>query len=197
MHVKCLRVQIMGTIKIEQEWKKGGRFMFEKGDYVVYGTKGVCQVEEITELDMKGTAEGRLYYVLRPCFQKGSTVFTPVDSDKTAMRAVMSEEEASALVEGISGIEALLEKNDKEREKRYKEAICSGDPRQWIRIIKTSYLRGQERIAQGKKATTIDERYFHAAEEQLYEELSIALGVPKENMREYIGSRAGSGTAAD
>ena len=141
--------------------------MFEKGDYVVYGTKGVCQVEEITELDMKGTAEGRLYYVLRPCFQKGSTVFTPV------------------------------EKNDKEREKRYKEAIRSGDPRQWIRIIKTSYLRGQERIAQGKKATTIDERYFHAAEEQLYEELSIALGVPKENMREYIGSRAGSGTAAD
>ena len=171
--------------------------MFEKGDYVVYGTKGVCQVEEITELDMKGTAEGRLYYVLRPCFQKGSTVFTPVDSDKTAMRAVMSEEEASALVEGISGIEALLEKNDKEREKRYKEAIRSGDPRQWIRIIKTSYLRGQERIAQGKKATTIDERYFHAAEEQLYEELSIALGVPKENMREDIGSRAGSGTAAD
>ena len=43
--------------------------MFEKGDYVVYGTKGVCQVEEITELAMKGTAEGKLYYVLRPCFQ--------------------------------------------------------------------------------------------------------------------------------
>ena len=71
--------------------------MFEKGDYVVYGTKGVCQVEEITELDMKGTAEGRLYYVLRPCFQKGSTVFTPVDSDKTAMRAVMSEKDIRKL----------------------------------------------------------------------------------------------------
>ena len=52
--------------------------MFEPGDYVVYGMKGVCQVEEITELDMKGTAEGRLYYVLLPFFQKGSTIFTPV-----------------------------------------------------------------------------------------------------------------------
>ena len=66
----------MGIIKIEQEWKKGGRFMFEKGDYVVYGTKGVCQVEEITELEMKGTAEGRLYYVLRP-FISSSVISSP------------------------------------------------------------------------------------------------------------------------
>ena len=165
--------------------------MFEKGDYVVYGTKGVCQVEEITELAMKGTAEGKLYYVLRPCFQKGSSLFTPVDNEKTIIRPVMSRDEAAALVDGIAGIEALLEKNDKEREKQYKEAIRSCDPRQWIRIIKTSYLRGQERIAQGKKATTVDERYFHAAEEQLYEELSIALDMPKEGMRAYIGARAG------
>ena len=165
--------------------------MFEKGDYVVYGTKGVCQVEEITELAMKGTAEGKLYYVLRPCFQKGSTLFTPVDNEKTIIRPVMSRDEAAALVDAIAGIEALLEKNDKEREKQYKEAIRSCDPRQWIRIIKTSYLRGQERIAQGKKATTVDERYFHAAEEQLYEELSIALDMPKEGMRAYIGARAG------
>ena len=93
--------------------------MFEKGDYVVYGTKGVCQVEEITELAMKGTAEGKLYYVLRPCFQKGSTLFTPVDNEKTIIRPVMSRDEAAALVDGIAGIEALLEKNDKEREKQY------------------------------------------------------------------------------
>ena len=74
-----------------------------------------------------------------------------------------------------------------QRVDQHMEAIRSGDPRQWVRIIKTSYLRGQERIAQGKKAAMIDERYFHAAEEQLYEELSIALNLPKEDMRAYIG----------
>lgn len=163
--------------------------MFEKGDYVVYGTKGVCQVEEITELDMKEKAERKMYYVLRPCFQKGSTIFAPVENGKTRMRAVMSRKEADALVEGISGIEVLQESSDKEREKQYREAIRSTDPRQWVRIIKTSYLRGQERKAQGKKVTTLDERYFHAAEEQLNEELSIVLGVPKEEIRDYIGSR--------
>lgn len=84
--------------------------MFEPGDYVVYGMKGVCQVEEITELDMKGTAEGRLYYVLRPFFQKGSTIFTPVDNEKTAMRAVMSRDEARKLVDEISEIERCWKK---------------------------------------------------------------------------------------
>lgn len=163
--------------------------MFEKGDYIVYGTKGVCQVEEITELDIKGTAERKIFYVLRPCFQKGSTIFTPVENGKTIMRAVMSRKEADALVEEISGIEVLQESSDKEREKQYREAIRSTDPRQWVRIIKTSYLRGQQRKAQGKKVTTLDERYFHAAEEQLHEELSIVLGVPKEEIRNYIGSR--------
>lgn len=163
--------------------------MFEKGDYIVYGTKGVCQVEEITELDIKGTAERKIFYVLRPCFQKGSTIFTPVENGKTIMRAVMSRKEADALVEEISGIEVLQESSDKEREKQYREAIKSTDPRQWVRIIKTSYLRGQQRKAQGKKVTTLDERYFHAAEEQLHEELSIVLGVPKEEIRDYIGSR--------
>ena len=163
--------------------------MLEKGDYVVYGTKGVCQVEEITELDMKGTAEGRLYYVRRRCFQKGSTIFTPVDNEKTAIRAVMSRKEADALVDGLAGIETLKESSDKEREKQYREAIRSTDPRQWVQIIKTSYLRGQERKVQGKKVTTVDERYFHAAEEQLHEELSIALGVPKEEIKDYIGRR--------
>lgn len=163
--------------------------MFEKGDYIVYGTKGVCQVEEITELDIKGTAERKIFYVLRPCFQKGSTIFTPVENGKIIMRAVMSRKEADALVEEISGIEVLQESSDKEREKQYREAIKSTDPRQWVRIIKTSYLRGQQRKAQGKKVTTLDERYFHAAEEQLHEELSIVLGVPKEEIRDYIGSR--------
>ena len=73
--------------------------MFEKGGYIVYGTTGVCLVEEITGMKMKGASGEKLYYVLRPCFQKGNTIFTPVDNSKIAMRAVMNKAEAEALVE--------------------------------------------------------------------------------------------------
>lgn len=163
--------------------------MFEVGGYIVYGTTGVCEVKDITSPDIEGVSGNRLYYVLNPCFQKGSTIFTPVDNEKVPIRAVMSKEEASNLVEAIPKIEELWDVDDKLRERHYKEAIRSGDPREWIRIIKTSYLRQQERMAQGKKIATVDERYFRAAEEHLYSELAVALCIPKEEVRGYIKER--------
>ena len=163
--------------------------MFEKGRYIVYGNTGVCEIEDITSPDIKGVSEDRLYYVLNPCFKKGNRIFTPVDNEKVVIRAVMTEEEAASLVDAIPTIEELWEKDDKMRELRYKEAIRSCNPREWIQIIKTSYLRREQRKAQGKKATTVDERYFRAAEDHLYAELSIALGMPKEEVSDYIQAR--------
>lgn len=159
--------------------------MFEKGGYIVYGTTGVCLVEEITGMKMKGASGEKLYYVLRPCFQKGNTIFTPVDNSKIAMRAVMNKAEAEALVERIPEIEELTETDDKERERLYKEAIKSGKPGEWIRIIKTSYLRSRKREAEGKRATTVDDRYFHTAEEHLYAELAVVLGMEMEDLKLY------------
>ena len=47
----------------------------------------------------------------------------------------------------------------------------------------------KERLAQGKKATAVDERYMKAAENGLYGELSLTLGVPREKMEDYIRER--------
>ena len=118
--------------------------MFEKGGYIVYGTTGVCQIEDITGMKSKGASGEKLYYVLRPCFQKGNTIFTPVDNGKIAMRAAMTREEAEMLIKRIPQIEELEEADDRERERLYKEAIKSGKPGEWIRIIKTSYLRSRK-----------------------------------------------------
>ena len=171
--------------------------MFEKGDYMVYGTTGVCQVEEITELKMQGSSDAKLYYVLRPCFQKGNTIFTPINNEKIVMRGVMSKAEAEELVARIPEIEVFRETDDKEREKQYKEAIKSGNSGEWIRIIKTCYLRSRKREAEGKRATTVDERYFRAAEEHLYAELSVTLGIVREQVKAYITEKlAGVGDLA-
>ena len=47
-------------------------------------------------------------------------------------------------------------------------------------------MRKCERLAAGKKVTALDERYLNAAEQELYGELSIALGVPEEEMESYL-----------
>lgn len=163
--------------------------MFEKGEYVVYGSAGVCEVMEITPLDMKGVTKNRLYYILSPHHQKDSKIFTPVDNNKTVMRAILTSEEAEELINGIPAIEELWVKDDKAREGRYRETMQSCDCKDWIKVIKTLYLRKQERIAQGKKTTAMDDKYLKMAEDNLYSELSVSLNIPKEEMENYISER--------
>ena len=39
--------------------------MFEKGDLVTYGCKGVCEVKNITTLNLEGIPKDRLYYEMQ------------------------------------------------------------------------------------------------------------------------------------
>lgn len=160
--------------------------MFEKGEYVVYGSTGVCEVMDITTMDLEGVPKDRLYYVLHPYAQKDGRIFIPVDNEKNVIRRILSKKEADNLIDDIPNIDGFWISNDKLREVKYKECIRSCECREWIRIIKTLYLRKQERLANGKKITAIDSRYFKQAEENLYSELSISLNIPKEEMEKYI-----------
>lgn len=86
-------------------------------------------------------------------------------------------------------MDMLWVENEKKREDVFKQALRSCDIREWVRIIKTLYARKQERLARGKKVTASDERFLHAAEENLYGELAVSLGKKKEEIEEYIINR--------
>ena len=49
--------------------------MFHVGDYIVYGSNGICRVEEITHPDIAGIDEDKLYYVLVPEKTRDSRLF--------------------------------------------------------------------------------------------------------------------------
>jgi len=163
--------------------------MFEIGEYIVYGVKGVCQIEDITHMDISGVDKNRLYYVLAPIGDKSGKIYAPTDNPKVMMRKVITKEEANQLIEELPRIELLWVPDDRQREAKYKEALNTCDYRAWVSIVKTLYLRKQERVAQGKKITALDERYMRTAENELYSELSLTLGIPKNEMEEYIKER--------
>ena len=98
----------------------------------------------------------------------------------------MTKADALALIDSIPEIEAVWIANDKLREQAYKEALQSCEPHALISIIKNLYLRRMQRIEQGKKSTSTDERYFKLAEEALYRELAFALEKEKGEMRQFI-----------
>ena len=161
--------------------------MYEIGDYVIKPSDGVCRIENILHLDMSGVDKNKLYYLLIPVGEKNRKIYIPVDTADKGTRKTMSEEEAWKLIDKIPDIEEIWVDNEKLREQRYKEAIKSGKPGEWIRIIKTSYLRSRKREAEGKRATTVDDRYFHTAEDHLYAELAVVLGMDRDAVKKYIG----------
>lgn len=160
--------------------------MFEIGEYVVCGSKGVCVVENITTLDISGVDKKRIYYILKPKYQAGSTVYVPVDSSRESIRRVLSREEAQQLIDAIPELPLIDIANEKLSEQIYKECMRANSCEEWVRIIKTIYLRKQKRIQAGRKVTAVDAKYFHLAEESLYGELAVALGLNREDVEAYI-----------
>ncbi|PHV69327.1 CarD family transcriptional regulator [Sporanaerobium hydrogeniformans] len=160
--------------------------MFQAGEYIIYGSSGVCRIEVIGRLDAAGMPNDRDYYTLRPCYMQGSTVFTPIDNQKIIMRPIMSKEEALKLIDEMKEIECLWITDEKRREIEYKEALRKCDGRELVKIIKTIYMRKQSRLAAGKKVTASDEKYFNLAEEQLYGEIAISLAMDKEAVKEFV-----------
>ncbi len=160
--------------------------MFAKGEYVVCGNKGVCMVEDITTLNISGVDKERRYYILKPLYMSGSTVYVPVDTAEESMRRVLSREQADELIQGIPDIPLITITNDKLLEQEYKGCMKTNCCEEWIKIIKTIYLRKQKRLEAGRKVTAVDAKYFRMAEDNLYGELAVSLSMPRETIESYI-----------
>lgn len=160
--------------------------MFEKGERIIYGSSGVCEVVDISMMDMSGARQGRLYYTLIPIYTNGSKIYTPVDNTKIVMRKLLSKGEVISLIDQIPDIEPLWIQDEKKREEVYKAALQTCSFEGMIRIIKTLYRRQRVRVEHGKRLASLDERYMKLAEDSLYGELSISLDMEREQVAQYI-----------
>ncbi len=160
--------------------------VFEKGTYVLCGSHGVCQIDEIATMDLTGMGEERIYYVLSQVYNCGSRLYIPIDNQKILMRLLLSETEVKALIRKIPEIEELWVPNEKEREQVYRAALQTCDCEELVKIIKTLYLRKKLRLENGKKVTAVDMKYLRLAEEQLYGELAVVLAIERGKVENYI-----------
>ncbi|MEZ3486835.1 MAG: hypothetical protein K1W22_09670 [Lachnospiraceae bacterium] len=160
--------------------------MFKIGDYVAHYKEGVCEVMSIGKLDISCSDKKKEYYTLKPLYDAGGTLYTPVENEKRQIREVITSEEAQALIDDMLNIETIGVTDEKRRELFYREALLRNECRDWIAIIKTSYMRKMKRIALGKKVINVDDKYLNIAEKFLYGELAVALDMPKDEVKGYI-----------
>ena len=162
--------------------------MFQPGELVMYGTTGVCRVEEITT--PTGGAKGKPYYRLTPLFQNG-TVYTPVENGKVPMRPILTSQEANALIDAIPTVPASAVSGTTLQAvaAQYQNALRSNDSYVLLQLTKSIYQK-QHPASDGKqRGGSVEERFRKQGEQLLYGELSVALNIPIEEVPAYIAQR--------
>lgn len=166
--------------------------MFQPGEKIVYGTTGVCTVQEVTPRDdLPGTAPGTLYYALEPLSGSG-VIYLPVDAP-VFMRPVITRQEAEALVARIPEMaaEAYHQRNLQMLRNHYQEVLQSHDCEKLLEMTMSIHVKEKQAIKAGRKLGQIDARFQKRAEELLWGELAVALEIPVEEVPRYIREKAG------
>ena len=141
--------------------------MFKKNDTVLYSSEGVCVVNDITQRQFKDRI--MQYYVLKPVYKEGATVFVPVENkDLVAkMKRILSVEDIHQLIEDMPNQTIEWIDNDNLRKDKFREILRNGNRKQLIQLIRTIYLKQEELKKIGKKIHATDDNIFKEAEQQV------------------------------
>lgn len=167
--------------------------MYSVGDLVFYGKTGVCRIEDVTEMRSATSGNGvEDYYILKPLYQE-CKISIPVNNDRVFMRSILSEEEVLSIIDNIPDMkaEAFYCHNLNQLKEHYRKLMETHDCVVMIELILSVYEKRIDAIENKKKLGAVDERFMKEAEELIDGEFAAALGIPKEQVKEFIKKRIG------
>lgn len=154
--------------------------MKKVGEYIVYRKK-VCKIESINYKKINDID----YYVLVPMEDQSLKIEIPVTIDKKFIRDLFTKEEIEKTIKKIPKI-TPIEVDDKAMENEYKKLLDNDNLEDYIKIIKTTYLRNKEREANRRKISDKDQSYHEQAEKYLYNEIAAIFDMNYEEAKEYV-----------
>lgn len=159
--------------------------MFQIGDFLMKSPEGICHIDGIVSMPISDNEQGD-FFRLVPYPTSGNQIYLSVKGTHSNIRPLMGPTEARKLLSEIAAIEVPVIDNDRAREQIYRDAIRSLDSRRIVGIIKHIHLRNMERNKQGKKPTSVDDRYCKLAEDALYSELEFVLKKRADDIRQLV-----------
>lgn len=170
--------------------------MYKIGDMIVYeGSCSVCMISDIAAFDFLGSDEDRLYYVLKP-LRQDCVIYNPVDNADAMMRPIITKDEAQQLIDGIPEMDVTKTnlgvrrfQEAKQIAQHYESIIKERDCASLIGLVMSIQDRKQSLAKQDRHIGSMEASTMKRAENMLFDELSVALSIPKEDVRLYIESR--------
>ncbi|MDR0924274.1 MAG: hypothetical protein LBN31_07985 [Hungatella sp.] len=145
--------------------------MYETGDYVICRNGGVWRVEEHNG--------GQIHLM-----EHGSKAVKTISKDcDEIVRRIITKEELEEVIDRIGFIRTIQAPNDKIRNEFFREAMAKYEEVEWVKVIKTVYLRQQE-----KRISPVEMAYEEKARNFFYNEISVLLEIPFDAVEDYIVS---------
>lgn len=162
--------------------------MFQQGSQVVYGVHGVCNIleNELRTINRKKVE----YYVLQPVEQPEARYYVPVQNENAVakMNPILTRQGIEELLQGKDVLSQTWIVDENQRKQYYKTVIGSGDRAALIGMVRLLYQHKKEQLTTGRKFHLSDENFLRDAEKLLSGEMSIVLGIPRNEVGAYIRS---------
>lgn len=160
----------------------------EPGRYVVYGTNGICRVEELKMMSFITGEKKSPYYVLSPESNPDSKIFVPADNDKLMgkLRQLMTKPEIDELLLGLPGKEVVWQSDRRLRNEEFHDILSKGVHQELLLMVSCIYMKKRELDQLGKNLPTTDQNILKSAEKLIEEEFAFVLEIRPEEVSAYI-----------
>lgn len=157
--------------------------MFKTSDTVIYGSGQLCVISDIREMSFGSTK--RLYYILKPVFDKNSTVYHPVEDGEAKIRMPLTREKAEKI---IANTDFTLEWNafDSLRKELFDGILKEANPEKLVALIRLIHSKRRELAQNGKRLRAADEKAFNEARFSVSEEFAFVFDTDKEAVTDMI-----------
>ena len=170
---------------------------FSKGETVVYGGSGVCEIDDIKDVRFYHERPQK-YYILKPLFvNQAQVVYVPCNNEKltSKIKPVISKKEALELIHSIddNSVEWIEDRN--ERKEAFNNIVNTGSREEIVSMISLIESHRSKLAGEGKKLNAQDERILSEALRRINSEFAVALGMDPDAVDSYIrnGKRKAAG----
>lgn len=161
--------------------------MFSIGDKIVYGSMGVCTVEDVGLPDIPGVL--RECYTLKPHYVANSKVYAPIEDNPVRMRRLLTQAEVRDLIDSMPEMQPFPHSRDKQEfYETCKNAIRSCDSFLLAKLLKTLHENKVRLLEMKKTVPSTEKDYFDTAEKMLHGEIATALQMPLCEVEGYISA---------
>lgn len=164
----------------------------EINDVVSYGVNGVCKIVKRDFFCLDGFNEEEYYQLKSVGLSTETTYYVPVETAAERLRPIISKDKVDDLIQKMKDMqedEPAWNTDNRERRSDFQAALKSDDYDMILEMMHVLHIQQEKRRNMGHTLSTVDGNLLKQAEDRMYREFSVVLGISVDEVPAYIEER--------